>query len=192
MQTETIAILGWGSLLWDSAPDFQAQIGGWSMDGPELPLEFSRVSKSRSGALTLVIDTANGQMCKSAFALSRRTSVEEAVSDLQSREGTTSANIGYYIAQDKSYRTTNPSVLVDIDAWLSLASISAVVWTDLRPNFLKQVQTEFSVQAALAYLLALPPEGKARSREYLSRAPNFVNTPLRTAIAGHPALQSGA
>jgi len=56
----TIAILGWGSLLWDKNHDFDNQHESWKFDGPLLPLEFSRISKSRDNALTLVIDELNG------------------------------------------------------------------------------------------------------------------------------------
>lgn len=53
-----IAILAWGSLIWDDNwPEFDKQRGEWLKDGPILPLEFSRVSASRDKALTLVIDT---------------------------------------------------------------------------------------------------------------------------------------
>lgn len=37
-----IALLGWGSLLWDKRPEFDEYHEPWQFDGPELPLEFSR------------------------------------------------------------------------------------------------------------------------------------------------------
>ena len=46
-----IACLGWGSLIWD--PKGLPVDGGWYTDGPQLPVEFTRVS--RDGRLTLVI-----------------------------------------------------------------------------------------------------------------------------------------
>jgi hypothetical protein len=55
-----IAILGWGSLLWDKRPNFDEQHDDWQFDGPALPPEFSRVSSSRSGVLTLVIGAVPG------------------------------------------------------------------------------------------------------------------------------------
>lgn len=48
-----IAILGWGSLLWEGGQEFDTWHGPWQYDGPTLKLEFSRVSKKRLGALTL-------------------------------------------------------------------------------------------------------------------------------------------
>lgn len=73
-----IAILGWGSLLWDTShKDFDEQREDWRFDGPALKLEFSRKSaKRRLNALTLVIDPTHGQSCQVAYALSKRASSE--------------------------------------------------------------------------------------------------------------------
>jgi cation transport regulator ChaC len=90
-----IAILGWGSLLWDKTHrKFDRHHGAWKFDGPVLKLEFSRKSASRLNALTLVIDTIHGEECKVAYALSKRRTVEKALEDLQEREGTSQRNIG--------------------------------------------------------------------------------------------------
>ncbi len=64
-----IAILGWGSLLWDKRPDFDEQHDDWQFDGPVLPLEFCRVSSSRGGVLTLVIDPVHGTSCPAAYPM---------------------------------------------------------------------------------------------------------------------------
>ena len=49
-----IAILGWGSLIWNPDKlDFDKDFG-WDPDGPKLPIEFSRISSN--GRLTLIID----------------------------------------------------------------------------------------------------------------------------------------
>jgi len=70
-----IAVLGWGSLLWDTesikGKEFEKHLERcsgldslWCEGGPTLRLEFSRVSKSRNGALTLVLDYDNGTQCQ--------------------------------------------------------------------------------------------------------------------------------
>ncbi len=41
-----IAILGWGSLIWDRR-DLQIA-GDWQQGGPVLPIEFSRIYPTRS------------------------------------------------------------------------------------------------------------------------------------------------
>jgi hypothetical protein len=48
MEKQTIAILGWGSLIWDSkhprAPEFDKWHEAWMDNGPRIKLEFSRIS----------------------------------------------------------------------------------------------------------------------------------------------------
>jgi hypothetical protein len=87
------AILGWGSLLWDSRPEFDSQHGPWDPNGPILPIEFCRVSETRGGALTLVIDDQFGAACTCKFSISARNNPDDTISDLRCREGTTLANI---------------------------------------------------------------------------------------------------
>jgi hypothetical protein len=79
-----IAILGWGSLQWRS-------------DGPALRIEFSRISKTRNGALTLAIDAGNPVPVQVSWCLSSRTDIGEAVEDLRKPEGMPSPRwIGRY------------------------------------------------------------------------------------------------
>ena len=81
-----IAILGWGSLLWDKRPEFDERNKDWEYDGPSLKLEFSRVSQTRNDALTLVLDLNNGESCQVAYAFSKRKKPNDAICDLQCRE----------------------------------------------------------------------------------------------------------
>ena len=61
-----IAILGWGSLIWQPKDlKFDANIG-WKEKGPILPIEFARISKD--GRLTLVI-TKDAKEVKTYFAI---------------------------------------------------------------------------------------------------------------------------
>jgi hypothetical protein len=73
-KSDQIAILRWGSLLWDGQNNryFDVLHGPWMFDGPELQLEFSRKSQTRSGALTLVIDSKHGASSRVAYAVSTR------------------------------------------------------------------------------------------------------------------------
>ena len=76
------AILGWGSLLWDSSTYPLKLSSEWLADGPVLPIEFSRVSQSRGGALTLVIDPEHGAECRTSYAISSRRRLDDVVCDL--------------------------------------------------------------------------------------------------------------
>mgnify|MGYP001157927084 CR=1 FL=1 len=185
-----IAILGWGSLLWDCRPEFDEQRGQWQIEGPVLRLEFSRISKSRDGALTLVIDEQYGQLCQVAYALSKRKRPEDAIADLRSREGTTVANIGAFYVHAKNKQTRSPDALAAIDLWATLNSLDVVVWTSLESNFSAKnrigVGLSFSVENAICHLQALSPAARAKAAEYVSRSPDFIDTPLRRALQSEP------
>ncbi|MER8652067.1 hypothetical protein [Mesorhizobium sp. M0586] len=87
-QEPKIAILGWGSLIWDKHLEFDAHHDGWLPGGPVLQLEFSRISESRKGALTLVVDNEHGTACETSYAVSSRKNPDDAVADLRCREST--------------------------------------------------------------------------------------------------------
>jgi hypothetical protein len=131
-----IAILGWGSLTWDSRdlPIF----GTWQKDGPILPIEFSRISND--GRLTLVIDERNGVKVPTRYALSSRTDLELAITDLQHREGTPNRDrIGFVDLQrnrqsDRALSTA-PATCERIRLWAWKNRFDAVIWTALGPNF---------------------------------------------------------
>lgn len=186
-----IAILGWGSLLWDERPEFDKQHEEWKFDGPNLKIEFSRVSKTRNGALTLVLDTKNGKACQVAYALSKRKSPDDAICDVRSREGTTLKNVGFYFADNSRRQAREELVLKTIQDWASEKKIDAVIWTDLGSNFQKENKCGrlFSVETALCHIQALDDKGKALAAEYVFRSPTFVNTPLRDALQAQPWFQ---
>jgi hypothetical protein len=123
-----IAILAWGSLIWDTGwPKFDEQREeSWLEDGPTLPLEFSRVSQSRDGALTLVIDPENGRPCIVKYAFSRRQDPEDAIADLRDREGTTMKRMGFYFAHDPK-RKCVPKVPESVITWATEKNIDVIV-----------------------------------------------------------------
>lgn len=186
-----IAILGWGSLLWDNRPDFDKQHGDWESDGPSLPLEFSRVSQTRGDALTLVLDEINGCACRVSHARSKRVSADDAIADLRCREGTTLSNIGFFFADESKSQSRSPQVLSQVREWASSKKIDFVVWTDLASNFSEKSKHKqaYSVSAAIAHLQSLSPAGKAAATEYVWRAPEFIKTSLRSALETEPWFQ---
>ena len=175
-----IAILGWGSLIWDKRPEFDAHHEEWLPGGPVLQLEFSRISESRKGALTLVIDNEHGTACETSFVVSTRKNPDDAMADLRCREGTIMSRIGYHFAD--ASRTCSPEVPGTIAPWAADKGFDVVVWTGLASNFKKRTGKDFSIPNAVAYLQSLPPEGKAMAASYIWRAPEFVKTSLRTAL----------
>ncbi len=185
-----IAILGWGSLTWD--PRDLSVVGEWQKGGPELPIEFSRISSDRRS--TLVIDCDNGVPVPTKFAQSREETLEEAIDDLRRRERTEINNVGFVDLQNHRRRCRVSKVGDFIHGWAATKGFGAVVWTDLSPNFLKRTGRPFSTDRAVSYLSGLPEEAKSRAREYLERAPEDVETPLRfrlREVGWLPATESG-
>lgn len=150
-----------------------------------MPLEFSRISAKREGALTLVIDTDHGRLCTVQYAISHRTNPADAINDLRIREGTSRNRIGFWYAD--ATQTCEPPVPSAIPAWAIGKNYDVVVWTGLPRNFEEKADppwtVPFSVDAAQTYLQGLPADGKALAVEYLQRAPGLVQTPLRDALA---------
>lgn len=181
-----IAILGWGSLLWDVRPEFDDQHLPWEFDGPELKIEFSRVSQTRGGALTLVIDPINGAMCRVAHARSKRKDPEDAICDLRSREGTTRANVGFWFIDGSRQQAKDTDTSSAIKAWAKGKAVDVVVWTDLASNFEKVCGRAFTIEHALSHVSALDAKAKSSAAEYVWRAPDLVATPLRTALQSMP------
>jgi len=181
-----IAILGWGSLLWDTRPEFDNYHDPWEFDGPELKIEFSRISQTRKGALTLVIDPTNGSICRVAHSRSKRRDPEDAVCDLRSREETTRGNIGIHIADGSLNQSKDSATLTAIAAWAKTKGVDVVVWTDLPSNFQKVCGSTFSIASAVAHVRALDEGAKSGAAEYMWRAPAFVDTPLRSALQTEP------
>ena len=180
-----IAILGWGSLLWDEQPAFDDHHSGWLDDGPTLNLEFSRVSASRKGALTLVIDEKDGAPCRVAYSISKRADPNDAICDLRCREGTILRRIGYWFA-DPAGQTCDLVIPDGLSQWAKSKSLNVVIWTGLESNFPESAKQDFSTKAAVGYLQGLSSEAKAKATEYVRRAPDFVKTPLRTTLESEP------
>lgn len=184
-----IAILGWGSLIWDarSNQEFDRLHGKWMPGGPVLNLEFSRKStKTRAGALTLVIDPKHGSPCEVVYAISTRSDPVEAIEDLCRREGTRAEKIGRFFAgESKPDLCLDDAALENISAWAERKSLDIVLWTALSGDF-DAVSKRAFVRAAVKYVQGLTAEGKAKAAEYVWRAPNFVRTPLREALQKEP------
>ena len=184
----SVVILGWGSLLWDVRPEFSRFHGAWELDGPILPLEFSRISATRERSLTLVLDEANGSPCQVAYARSTRRDPDDVIADLRCREGTLLRNVGCYFRDSSRNRSRSSNVFQLVEEWAAARSIDSVVWTDLPSNFesMSEPSCPFSTAAAVSHLRSLPASAKAKAAEYIWRAPDFVSTPLRSIVQAEP------
>ena len=155
--------------------------------GLELPLEFSRVSKSRNDALTLVIDKNDGTQCRVFYVMSKRKALNDAICDLRSREETSCENIAYWTTGRGTSKLE--ATQERIEAWAKKSNLDAVIWTALESNFTKKNKanaTVFSVENAIRHIKNLTREGKAKAAEYIWRAPNEIKTKLREKLETEP------
>lgn len=177
-----IAIIAWGSLVWD--PGTLQIMGDWNNNGPMLNIEFSRVSKD--GRLTLVIDTDNGEEVKTYFAQSKRNDLGDAIADLRDREETVRKRIGFVdLINGTDSKTEFPGqvdVFESMKGWCRSQNYDAAVWTALPSQFKDQTRSDFSVDNAIAYLKSLPKSARENALEYIRKAPQEIATPVRRKI----------
>ena len=181
-----IAILGWGSLLWD--PDTLAPhvTGGWlHRHGPRLPMEFSRVSPKRKMGLVLCLDPQAGASCATHAIRSTRPALEDTIADLARREHAPGHRIGWAEAGGEG-RSRLPQIVQLASHWCAQSGWDAAVWTDLEPNFIDHTGSAFNVAAGIAYLQALTGDSLHEAHRYIRNAPATTRTPLRRALARDP------
>lgn len=177
-----IAIIGWGSLIWGPRQlPFEGN-GEWQINGPKLPIEFSRVSKD--GRLTLVIvDPKNGDGVPTRYVQSTRTELGDAIADLRDREGTILKRIGFVDLTSKTNSKLKYNDQIDIfpiiEAWCKDKGYDAAVWTALPAQFKEETNKCFSVDNAVMYLKGLPKTVRKNALDYIEKAPVEVSTPLR-------------
>ena len=177
-----IAIIGWGSLIWDLEILEDHVDPRWHRGaGPTLPLEFSRVSPKRKKALALIVDPDHGTECATSLVVSRRSSLEEAVEDLAARERAPLDRIGY-ASRSGSWRSTVSGLETRFEAWFESQGFSGAVWTDLPANFAEETGIAFSIPAAVDYLRSLEGASLLEAKRYIELAPEETMTALRQTL----------
>ncbi len=185
MALSRIAIIGWGSLIWDLEILTPQVAGGWLMEaGPKLPMEFSRVSPKRKMGLAVCLDPVVGVPCQTHVIRSARSNIEAAIEDLRQRERAPHGRIGAYHADFQHGRM--PEVVALVRAWCAKEGWDGAVWTDLEPNFKAHTAQEFSVARGISYLKTLRGESLAEAHSYIQNAPLQTATPLRAALETDP------
>lgn len=173
MKNTYIAILGWGSTLWDEKKyrEFDLQRNEWQFDGPLLPLEFCRKARDRGNALTLVIDSKHGSLCQVSWCFSKRQNLEDAIEDLRLREGTNKRTISYIHSAQTDARQEPEAT---IKQWALKKQIDVVIWSGFGCNF-----RDFTAEGAIRHLERLPETSRRKAIDYIYKASPFIQTRLR-------------
>lgn len=177
-----VAILGWGSLLWN--PKSLRNQRKWRSDGPWLPIEFARTSNleeknGRRPYLSLVIYEHTG-LIQTYWDMSLIAEVGDARLDLKSREGCSIDEIACLPRGQSRWLSTVLGLETRIQEWLDSkkADVDAVIWTNLGwkiPN-----AARFTVKDGMNWLRSLHQAGKDdTSEEYIRKAPSQTDTCLR-------------
>lgn len=180
-----IAILAWGSLIWQPKELAYNKNFGWQKDGPILPVEFSRISKD--GRLTLVI-TENGTFNKTFYTLANENlSFEDVFENLRIREGKCNRrDIGFYKVKKDEFHSKF-QFEDEIKNWIKNTDFDAVIWTNLGENWniknekgdiIRQIEPERRIE----YLKELKGNTSAIAEEYIRRTPIEINTDFRKEI----------
>lgn len=182
-----IAVIGFGSLLWD-LDDLAPKVSGeWKMyEGPVLPLEFSLVSRKRHFALALVIDYLDGAPCPTCVIDSIRSDISASVADLAERERMAPSNIGFIDRESGQSHSHRKETQETFWRWIKDTDYSGAVWTDGERNFETLTGERFSLKTAQDHLWSLKGVSLEEARRYIREAPSQVQTPLRKALEDSP------
>ncbi len=182
----SIAIIAYGSLIWDEeclAPHIE---GGWRQrQGPRLPVEFCRISPKRKGALVLAIREGAPWPVATAVTKSCRKELAEAAADLARRERAPLAAI----SMADGIRAENCSEAIGriVNDWLAgQEEFRAAVWANLPENFAEETGAPFSHARGVEWLRGLGAESLAEAWRYITFAPRETDTPFRRHLAGDP------
>lgn len=167
-----IACLGWGSLIWK--PGALPLASQWLTDGPELPIEFSRVGDG--GELSTAI-CINAPPCQVLWALLAVQTLEEAVHALRLRE-----QIPHDRQDGVGIFTINNSTVGVLGKWAADRQLDAVIWTALAPRFDSVEGLIPSLDDVLGYLISLDGATLEHAKSYIEQVPEQIDTPYRREI----------
>ncbi|MDR0372967.1 MAG: hypothetical protein LBI79_05360 [Nitrososphaerota archaeon] len=142
-----------------------------------MPIEFAR--KSEKTPLTLVL-YQKAPKIQTLWNIFNFSNLNEAVSALATREGTTERNIGFYSRFDGKYRcNTIPDIIGTIEKWVRSKGLDAAVWTDLENNFFERLGTELTEDSVYQYINGLDANEKTVEKDYVTKIHPQIDTPIR-------------
>lgn len=180
-----IIVLGWGSLVFDQEKNKKHGFlieGGWREDGPFLPIEFARKSKSdfdkeKANRLTLVIDERASPL-QVYWAVMEVHDLDMAKELLRSREGGGKKAVSWL---DMKKPLAVSKVERAVQAWAEEKkqqmgdSVEGVIWTAIPNNINPPL-----LENVVIFLDGLDDRSEAES--YVRRTPARIRTPIRAAL----------
>lgn len=173
MSNTKIAVIGWGSLIWDRR-DLKLS-SDWYKDGPSLPVEYLRISED--GRLTLVI-TDGVDKFPTLWALSNFTDIKQAIDNLWKREGKPyKEHIGSITADE----SCDCPIQKSIKEWIDKHRLYAAVWTALPHKVKKNGDKIMTPQEAVKYITSIQKNIKkwTTAEMYVRNTPEQINTIIR-------------
>jgi hypothetical protein len=182
-----IAVLAWGSLVWQPANDHgELRLrpnDRWREDGPLLPVEFARISSD--GRLSLVVVPGYGTESRVLWRPSALDDLDAAIDNLAERETGAPRRSIHAIDSDGSFHGDgHVDVFARVAAWIERTGVGAAIWAGLTPGdrWTEHGHDGFSHDAAVSYVRSLEGDARARAVEYIRNAPPQVDTPVRRAL----------
>lgn len=169
-----IACLAWGSLIWK--PGALQIHGQWHGDGPEVPIEFSRVADGGELSTAICLGAACVQVLWGRLSTD---SLEQACGQLAQREGIPPDRLGgvgtLLVHDDDGAQGLN--------RWALDHDFDAVIWTALPPRYLNIESRIPTAAQAIAYLADLDPPVRDHARDYIQQVPSQIATAYRRLFA---------
>jgi hypothetical protein len=176
-----IYYIAWGSLLWNfKSLKIETE---WTKSNIKFPLNFSRISDSGHGRLTLVIDKT-GEMNNVYYARTSFSNLNTAIQKLKTREKTSNKNIGFINIASDTFRTSllDNKKIQELVSFAKKNKIDGLVWTEISPNFEEVFGKPYSKENAIEYIESKHENKKLYNKilEYifLSKIYGNIKTPL--------------
>lgn len=169
-----IAVLGWGSLIWD--PRELAPEQSWREDGPKLRVDFLRRSSRDRVTLVLHESAAEVRGLWTGFAGDDWTRVRDR---LIAREGVQN--------QPEAIRHWSVGMaeamnIIGLPLWAASMGVNHVLWTGLPPRWNRTDGCVPTAAQVVDYLSGLRPVRHHAAEEYVRRTPVQVKTLIREEI----------
>lgn len=180
-----IYYIAWGSLLWNfKSLKIETE---WTKSNIKFPLNFSRISDSGHGRLTLVIDKT-GEMNNVYYARTSFSNLNTAIQKLKTREKTSNKNIGFINIASDTFRTSllDNKKIQELVSFAKKNKIDGLVWTEISPNFEEVFGKPYSKENAIEYIESKHENKRVYNKilEYifLSKIYGNIKTPLSTSL----------